>query len=54
VHAQPRVGRRATEFFADGARFADETAEPADVERDRAIAMRFDTRRKIARKLDES
>ena len=50
---KPGIGRRAAQLFADRSRLANEAAEPADVERDRAVTMRLDARRKIARELDE-
>ncbi len=51
VHAQPGIGGGAAQLFADRSRLADKAAEPADVERDRAVSMRLDARRKIARDL---
>jgi hypothetical protein len=51
VHAQPGIGGGAAQLFADRSRLADKAAKPADVERDRAVSMRLDTRRKIARNL---
>src|SRR6188474_3094019 len=67
MHAQPGVGGGTTQLFANGARLADEAAQPANVERDHVIAprharsalslsksaVRFDPRRKIARELNE-
>jgi hypothetical protein len=53
VHPETHVGRRAAQFFANRSRLADEAAQSADIERDRAIAVRFDTRRKITRELNQ-
>jgi hypothetical protein len=52
VDAQAGFGSRTTQLFSDRSRLADEAAEPTDVECDRAIAVRLDTRRKIPRDLD--
>jgi len=51
VHAQRTVRRGAAKLLADGARIAQEAAEPPDIQRDKPGAVRFHARRKIARQL---
>ena len=53
MHTQPGIGRRPAQLFADRSRLANQASQSADVERDCALAVRLDARRKIARELHE-
>ena len=53
MHTQAGIGRRPAQLFADRPASPISVCEPADVERDQTVAVRLDTRRKIARQLNE-